>query len=174
MVRVICPRTIHWLCFVCSYNEAMKKQKVLDKLERAWVEFNESCAGLTDDELLQSGVTEQWSVKEMMAHVSWWEEEALKHLPLILQGKRLTRYSIEYGGIDAFNAQMTELKRDLPLVEVRTGMDATHKRLVEYLLSVPEEHFASGTRFYHRLRLDTYGHYPIHTRAILTWRKRAE
>lgn len=144
----------------------MNKQKVLDKLERAWVDFNESWGGLTEAELLQPGVTEQWSVKDMMAHVSWWEEEALKHLPLILQGIRPTRYSVKYGGIDAFNAQMTELKRHLTLAEVREGMNATHERLMEYLLSVPEEHFASGTRFYRRLRLDTYGHYPIHTRAI--------
>ena len=75
-----------------------------------------------------------------------------------------------YGGIDAFNAQMTWLKRGLPLSEVRRQLAATHQRLLDTLQTVPEEQFTSETRFRRRLKLDTYSHYPIHTRAILTWR----
>jgi hypothetical protein len=147
----------------------MKKQQVLNKLEQAWAAFNVSYAGLTDEQMVQPGVTGDWSVKDILAHVSWWEEEALKHLPYILQGGRPPRYSLVYGGIDAFNAQMTELKRGLRLAEVRWQLEETHLRLVEYLQGVPEEQFASDTRFRRRLRLDTYSHYPIHTRAIREW-----
>ena len=32
----------------------------------------------------EQGVTGSWSVKDIIAHVTTWEEEALKHLPLIL------------------------------------------------------------------------------------------
>jgi hypothetical protein len=103
--------------------------------------------------------------------VTWWEAEALKHLPSIMQGGRPPRYADQYGGIDAFNAQMTELKRGLRLSEVRYQHDKTHRRLIEYLHNVPEEQFASETRFRRRLRLDTYRHYPLHTQAILDWRK---
>lgn len=35
-----------------------------------------------------------------------------------------------------------------------------------------KELYARETRFRRRLRLDTYGHYPIHTRAIRAWRSR--
>jgi len=151
----------------------MKKQQVLNKLEQAWATFKESYAGLTDEQLLQAGVTGDWSVKDILAHVSWWEQEALKHLPHILKGIRPPRYSVLYGGIDAFNAQMTELKRGLPLSEVQAQLEETHRRLMEYLQSVPEEHFTSETRFRRRLRLDTYSHYPIHTQAVREWRDRS-
>jgi hypothetical protein len=116
-------------------------------------------------------VTGDWSVKDIIAHVTWWEEEALKHLPHIAQGGRPPRYSEMYGGIDAFNAQMTELKRDLSLFEVLRQLDETHGRLIDYIQSTPEEQFAQETRFRRRLRLDTYSHYPIHTRAIWEWRE---
>lgn len=149
----------------------MKKQQVIDKLERAWLAFQESYAGLSEAQMLQPGVTGDWSVKDILAHVSWWEAEALKHLPHIMEGKRPPRYSVMYGGIDAFNAQMTELKRELLLGEVLAQAHATHARLVEYLLSAPEELFASETRFRRRLRLDTYSHYPEHTLAIRAWRE---
>jgi len=149
----------------------MNKVQLLKKLEHAWASFHKSYAGLTDEQLMQPGVTGDWSVKDILAHVSWWEEEALKHLPHILQGQRPLRYSVVYGGIDAFNALMREQKRSLSLSVVRDQMDATHARLVEYLQSVPDEQYTTETRFRHRLRLDTYSHYPIHTRAIHEWRE---
>jgi hypothetical protein len=111
-------------------------------------------------------------VKDVIAHVTWWEEEALKHLPLIVKGGRPPRYSTEYGGIDAFNAQMTELKRGLSLPDVLRQMDETHRRLVAYVQSAPEVQFTLETRFRRRLRLDTYSHYPKHAKAIREWRQR--
>jgi len=150
----------------------MKKQQLLSKLEQGWATFKESYAGLTYEQLVAPGVTGDWSVKDILAHVSWWEEEALKHLPTILQGGRPPRYSVLYGGIDAFNARMTEQKRSLALSEVLRQLDEIHLRLVEYLQSAPEEQFTSETRFRRRLRLDTYGHYAIHAQAIREWRKR--
>lgn len=148
----------------------MKKQKLLNKLELAWALFKESFAGLTASQLIEPGVTGDWSVKDILAHVSCWEEETLHHLPHILQGGRPPRYSVLYGGIDAFNAQMVERKRSLSLSEVRKQLDETHLKLIEYIQSVPEEPFASETRFRRRLRLDTYSHYPIHAREISEWR----
>jgi len=151
----------------------MKKKQVLNKIERAWSTFKESYAGLTAEQLIQSGVTEDWSVKDILAHVSVWEDETLKHLPHVLQGVRPPRYSVLYGGIDAFNAQMTEQKRRLSLSEVLRQLDETHLRLVQYVQSAPEEQFTSETPFRRRLRLDTYGHYPIHSQAIQEWRRRS-
>jgi hypothetical protein len=151
----------------------MKKQQLLNRLEQAWTTFKESYAGLTDEQMAQPGATGDWSVKDILAHVSWWEEEALKYLPLILQGGRPPRYSVLYGGIDAFNAQMTEKKRGLSLSEVLRQSDETHRRLVEYVRSAPEEQLASETRFRHRLRMDTYSHYPGHAQAIREWRQRS-
>lgn len=145
--------------------------KLLDKLDAAWTAFQESHAGLSDDELLLPGVTGEWSVRDTIAHVTWWEEEALKHLPLILEGGRPPRYSATYGGIDAFNALMTEQKRDLSLAEVRGQFAETHRRLVAYLRSLPPEQVSGDARFRRRLRLDTYGHYPLHTEEIRRWRQ---
>lgn len=151
----------------------MNKQQLIDKLEKAWVDFQESYAGLSEAQLVAPGVTGDWSVKDILAHVSWWERESLEHLPTILQGGRPPRYSVTYGGIDAFNAQMTERMHDFSLVEVSRQMEETHARLVEYLQNAPEEQFASETRFRRRLRLDTYSHYPIHAKAIRLWRGQA-
>lgn len=149
----------------------MKKHQLLKQLEKAWTALKESYAGLSDSQLMEPGVMGDWSVKDILGHVTTWEEEALKYLPLILTGGRPPRY-IQFGGIDAFNAQMAEQKRDMALSDVLRQLDETHRRLLDYLQSVPEEHFTLETRFRRRLRLDTYSHYPLHAMAIRQWRER--
>jgi hypothetical protein len=113
------------------------------------------------------------SVKDMLAHVMWREGEALKHLPRLLTAGRPPRYSLQYGGIDAFDAQMTEQTRGLSLAAVLRQLDETHRRLIAYVHSAPEEQFARETRFRRRPRLDAYSHYPKHAKAIREWRERS-
>jgi hypothetical protein len=147
------------------------KQKLLDRIEGAWTSFLDSFAGLSPAQLETPNVAGAWSIKDIMAHVTTWEEEALKNLPLILEGKRTARYKDQYGGIDAFNDQMTERKRALSLDEVRRQFEATHKQLVEYIGAAPDSEFATETRFRRRIRWDTYSHYPHHEKAIRDWRE---
>src|SRR5579871_4139807 len=149
----------------------MDKQQLLKRLETAWTALKESYTGLSDAQLLEPGVMGGWSVKDTLAHVTIWEEEALKYLPVIINGEKPPRYT-RYGGIDGFNAQMVAQRQSLALSEVLSQMNETHRRLVSYLQSVPEEYFRGETPFRHRLRLDTYSHYPLHARAIQEWRER--
>lgn len=150
----------------------MKKQQLIENLEASWQALKDTTLGLSDAQMITPGVTGNWSVKDILAHITWWEEEALKYLPLILQGGHPPCYSIMYGGIDAFNAQMTELRRGWSLAQVRERLDLTHQRLMEFIREVPEEQFKTETRFRRRLRADSFGHYPLHTQAILAWRER--
>ncbi|MEJ2555789.1 MAG: ClbS/DfsB family four-helix bundle protein [Anaerolineae bacterium] len=149
----------------------MDKSQLLKRLDKAWEAFNASYASLSDSELMEPGVTGDWSVRDIIAHVTWWEEEALTHLPLILAGGKPPRYSVTYGGIDAFNAQMAEQKKKLSLSEVLRQRDDTHRRLIDFIQSAPGDQFIRETRFRRRLRLDTYSHYPKHAEAIWNWRK---
>jgi len=151
----------------------MDRQQLLKKVDKAWLELKAAYAGLPDSQLVEPGVVENWSVKDILAHVTTWEEEALNYLPLIAEGGKPPRYSVMYGGINAFNAQMTEQKRGLSLPEVLGQLEETHRRLIDYIQSVHEAQFTRETPFRHRLRLDTYSHYPIHTRAIREWREQS-
>ena len=149
----------------------MDRAQLLARLENAWRDFHESFAGLSDSQMMKAGVTGDWSVRDILAHVTTWEGEALKHLPTILKGDKPPRYSVTHGGINGFNRIMTEQKRGLSLTDVRHELDDTHRRLIRFIESVPEEQFQTETPFRHRLRLDTYTHYPKHAEAIREWRK---
>ena len=154
-----------------EYGSPMNSlQRLLERLDKAWRDFLESYAGLSEAELLKPGVTGSWSVRDIIAHVTTWEEEALKCLPLAIQGKRPPRYSVMYGGIDAFNTRATAHKKGLALSEVLRQQSLVHHQLIDFIISVPEEYLGGATRFRHRLRMDAYGHYPKHAQAIREWR----
>ena len=135
-----------------SVGEAQLK-KLLERLDTAWTAFKESYAGLPDSRLLEPGVLGDWSVKDILAHVTTWEEEALKHLPLIAEGGKPPRY-VTYGGLDAFNARMAEQKRSLSLSEVQRQLDETHRRLVDF---IQQHQGVDHTGPFHRLD-DLPGH----------------
>ncbi|HST03929.1 MAG TPA: DinB family protein [Chloroflexia bacterium] len=144
----------------------MTREQLLKKLDTTWAALKASYAGLSEAQMTEPGIVGDWSVKDILAHVTTWEEEALKYLPLIIEGGKPPKYSVLYGGLDAFNEQKSAQKRGLSLAEVLKQLDETHERLLYYVQRVPEEQFASETPFRHRLRLDTYSHYPPHTRMI--------
>lgn len=149
-----------------------RRQRLFETMEKAWNEFRESYAGLSEPELLAAGVSGSWSVRDIIAHITTWEEETLHHLPAILQGKRPPKYSVLYGGIDAFNAKMTAARKDLPLSEVLRQQEHVHGRLINLINGIREDLLENGTSLRKRIRLDTYGHYRKHAAAIREWRIR--
>lgn len=150
----------------------MKREQLLGRVERAWEDWRASYAGLDEAQLLMPGVAGAWSVRDLLVHVTIWEQEALRWLPVIQAGGRAASYRRSYGGIDAFNAQMVEARRGLTLDEVREEQAGTHARLVSMLCAAPEELYARETRYRRRVRWDTYGHYGHHAERIRAWRER--
>jgi hypothetical protein len=149
----------------------MNRPRVLARVDAAWADLKESYAGLSRSQMTEPGVAGDWSVKDVLAHVTTWEAEALKYVPLLLAGGRPPRY-VTFGGLDAFNAKRSAEKRRLSLTAVLRQLDDTHHRLRALIERLPEAQFARETRVRRRVRLETFGHYPEHAAAIRRWRKR--
>jgi hypothetical protein len=52
-------------------------QRLLDRLEAAWAALTDAYAGVPESTLTEPGVVDDWSVKDVLAHVTTWEQEAL-------------------------------------------------------------------------------------------------
>ena len=50
-------------------SAADRVEAMIAKLDAAWHEFQSSFAGLTDDELVNSAVVENWTVRDLIEHV---------------------------------------------------------------------------------------------------------
>jgi DinB family protein len=151
-------------------NVQDRATRLIATFNARWDDFVGSYAGLPEGALVEPGVVEEWSIKDLVAHVTIWENEALEHLPIVASGRRPPRYSVTYGGIDVFNDQAMARTRRLTVGDVLRERDEVHRTLLEYLSTLPPTLLATNDRFRRRLRLDTYGHYAIHTSDIRAWR----
>jgi len=146
------------------------RERLMTTMAQSWEALLASIEGLSDEELTMPGVVGDWSVKDILAHITTWEEEGLHHLPTVAQGKKPPTYASRYGSLDGFNALKYEENARRSLPEVRERLLGVHEQLLDYLDTVPDELLHSRERFRHRLRWDTYTHYAMHTKHIQAWR----
>jgi hypothetical protein len=146
--------------------------RLIDRIDTTWSEFRQSYAELSPMQMLEPGVSEAWSVRDILAHVAVWDGLVLSVLPGILDTGRHPEVDEANADLDAFNARMTEETRTLTLAEVHRQLEANHQRLRDYLQGVSSDAVAANDAFRERLAADTWNHYPEHAEAIRTWRQR--
>jgi hypothetical protein len=88
----------------------------------------------------------EWSAKDLIGHISTWEEVAIRSLEEWRRGEMpwVERNDGPFTGpgneaIDAINARTVEEKRRLSLEEVRRRGSETHRQLVNEIRSLSEE-----------------------------------
>jgi hypothetical protein len=73
------------------------------------------------------GYTEEWSVKDLLAHVGAWQAEAVQ----VLERIRMGTFVVERLDIDAMNREFVEASRPLPLPAVRAEAAAARTRMLQ-------------------------------------------
>jgi hypothetical protein len=151
--------------------QRMNREQLFARIHKHFKAFKDSLNDMPDKRWQSRGVMGDWTLKDVVCHVTTWEEEALKALPLLMQGKRPPRYADAYGGLDDFNELRRREKADTGMAAAQLEMDSTHRELLAFLEGVDDSWLVSETPFRRRLRLDTYSHYQEHTKAVWEWRR---
>lgn len=130
-------------------------------------------AGLSADEMTRLGVTDGWSVKDHLVHLTWWEQRTIA----LLSGApdpidSLPSMRAEDGKFedDRVNAFVREAKSARPLADVRADFDASYAELLALIETMPDDVLAAK---YDWISGDTNDHYDEHARSIRAWRGRA-
>ncbi|MSQ40488.1 MAG: ClbS/DfsB family four-helix bundle protein [Dehalococcoidia bacterium] len=143
------------------------KEGLLRDLVAEWERLLESLKGLSDEHLQAPNVVGVWSLKDLLGHITSWEEEALQMVQEKLAGGEPNFYPYI---VDERNAQQVERKRSIPLQEVHAAFHETHQRLMELTSQLPEDVFLEMTPVRLALEADCWGHYVEHRRQVDAWR----
>jgi hypothetical protein len=123
--------------------------------------------GLTDEQMIcRPGPQENWSVKDLVAHVTWWENFILERVSDLIDGKESQPAEHQ----DVLNGRAYEQHKDSPLADVLAAFDANWTRFEALITSLSGEQL--NTPAYYRtydgvallpiLAAGTFGHYPSH------------
>jgi hypothetical protein len=128
-----------------------RKRELAAEEDSAWSELWDVLRGVDLVRSEEPGFTEEWSVKDLTAHLACWQAEAVQILEQIRYGTYI-RTPID---VDAMNRSFLEACRDLPPSVVRADLCSARSRmlqewnLLEHVTPVAEEWFVeSGAEHY--------------------------
>ena len=108
----------------------MKRDELLAALEAARARLDAALEGLTEAELTRPGTVGDWSIKDLMAHVTAWDVDLLTNLGQAKRGQKPGRTAWDNAAIQAQNVAWYAEFKDRPLDRVVADYDGVHAQLL--------------------------------------------
>jgi uncharacterized protein (TIGR03083 family) len=152
----------------------MTKAEFLDRLRSGRAEWDALIAQIDKARMTEPGVVGDWSVKDIIAHVTWSEREMVG----MLQARALVGSDLWNQPQDDRNAAVFRQNRDRPLPDVLAEARAVGQQLTELVEGLSDDELNDASHFadmpldwlpWRIIAGNTYGHYPEHAEAIRAW-----
>lgn len=166
--------------------------EVLARVESARAAFNRELVEVGETRMEQPGVMDDWSVKDILAHVMAYDRWTAAQLDAVRAGREATPQ--EAFGLDApppgadtvdldtRNAALRDHYRDLSLADVIAGAEHAYTQLVTAIQSLDETQLADPAFLgwsdelttAQCIGIQTWEHYEAHEPALRAWVLRDE
>ena len=153
-------------------EEQMTKARLLEQMRQGRADLEALVDGIGETQMEQPAVPGDWSVKDVLAHVSAWERHLLGWLEAEAKGEKpdLPVPPATEEAIDQFNAQTYATHRDQPPAAVRAEFRASFQALLAKAEALSEAElldpnrfaFAAGRPAWSYFAVISYWHYPEH------------
>ena len=149
----------------------MEKHEVIDRVRTERSRWNDLLAHIDDDLMLKPGVEGDWSAKDILAHVMWYEREMVG----MLRSRALIGSDLWALPLDERNAGVHEETKDMTLKEVRAESSRVFPELMEQLEALPQEAYGDASCFpgmpaewepWFVIAGNTFRHYLDHTESL--------
>ena len=149
--------------------DSITKAELLEKVRAARAEWEALLAEIDPERSSEPGVTGDWSIKDIVAHISFWERT-------VLDGLRTGERGLQ-GELDEINERVFLANRDRPLDELLAEERETYQQLLAAIEALPEDELSAPDRFawtggrpvWVLVAGNTCWHYPEHRESIRAW-----
>jgi len=158
----------------------MTKDEILDALEDGREKFLDAIDGLTDEAMQEPGVCRDWSLKDLLSHITRWEAELVKMLWETSQGEQPTTAQFGKISVDELNAAWQDESAARPLEQVMDDYIAVRKQTSRRVNAFSDEElndpkrypWLKGQALWERVSIDSFGHEEEHLLQVQEWRAR--
>jgi hypothetical protein len=156
----------------------MTKDELIQKIESEWNSLQSSLDGLTEEQMHQPGVVGEWTIKDILAHITAWQTRLIT--TLFKAEKGFTPDTTEGGKtVDQINEKFYRELKDRPFDQVWDDLDSSYHQVLSRLEVWKEKDlfdpnrfkWMKGEPFAAYIAGDSYEHYAEHAAQIRAWRK---
>jgi len=155
-------------------TERMTKAVFMDLLRQGRAAWDALIAQVDEARMTEPGVEGEWSVKDILAHVTWYEREMVG----VLQARALVGSDLWNLPLEARNAGVFEQIRRRPLADVLAESQPVFEQLMAGLQTMTDDDLNEAGRFaemppdwlpWQVIASNTYEHYPDHIQPVRAW-----
>lgn len=138
----------------------MTKDEILGQIDRSWAGLQAALNGVPKERLSEPNIVGQWSIKDVLGHVAFWDRYSADGAALRLAG------APDRGEADwqALNDTDAAAKAEWDVDRILTELDAAHAALLAGYRALP-------TLDADEIKED-WEHYDEHGAEVRTWRER--
>ena len=111
-----------------------RRAELLREEDRAWMRLDQLVDALPEERLTEPGLTEDWTVKDLLGHLAYWMAEAAH----VFERQHYSTFEKSSLDVDAINADVYEAMKDLDLSTVRVEYESARNRMRQELFELPE------------------------------------
>lgn len=158
----------------------MNQAEIIQQLNEEYELLMDAIKGLTNEAMLEPGVNGDWSIKDILTHISAWEAELVKLLWQARAGKKPTTIHFNQDqDVDSTNLIWYNERKDRPLQVVMEDLQAVRKqtlrRVAEFndreLNDLQAFKWLRGYPLWEWIASDSFKHGPEHITQIKAWRE---
>lgn len=148
----------------------MNRDEILEQLENSRIQLLELLEPIPDDSLVEPGTIGEWSITDVLAHLTAWESELVTLLMHLDQGKNPEKWLNAIKDIEAYNVQRYRENKGRDLDRIFDDFHGVRIQLEEWLeefsdrqLNDPDKYeWARGTPLWHTIEESSFGHEAEH------------
>ena len=133
--------------------------------DASWAEFRAITGRLNPEQMSRPGYQDEWSVKDLLAHMACWDAEAAQ----VLEQLRTGTYRAWEQDVDEFNRECYEACRDLDLDTAWAQLHSSRARMQEELGCLPEELLEKGSAAWEWFAESGIAHHEEHLPRLREW-----
>jgi hypothetical protein len=160
------------------------KDAILDRLHDEYEALASVLDKLTVEQMIEPDVVGEWSVKDLIAHLVYWNRLPVQEIEAALNGvdpstllDRVDDDTTEGSRVDAINAKVVEESYNDSVGDVMANFAHSYQLLLQTVMNLPEIAFDSGSEIEqllgdtidNTLNNNTYEHWAEHRVQLEAW-----
>jgi hypothetical protein len=163
----------------------MSKAELIQQVNQAYAEMSTILDALLEDQMIEPGVMNGYSIKDLLAHLAAWELLCVNWIRTSLQGEQPVRWAPGFEvqeddpleSLNRLNEQIYKDNRDTTLRETLADFRIAHEKCLGAIQLLSDDelndsqlfNWLRGHPLWQIIAANSYEHYREHLEQIETW-----